>query len=346
MELVTVELVVSASWELVEIELVVVEDSSDILVEVANAELVAPAVDDVEVELVDVISTIVVVEVGSLESERVLDEVDVPPFEVVKVMLVSSPVLEADNDVVDIVVEPVEDCEALLVVVVAEVLAEVDVVWEPPPVVVVTEALDEVDVVWEPAAVVVVAAAVVVLAEVDVVWDPPSIVVVGAEPVEVDVVSGPSAVVDVERESVEVDVDGRTSTVVDPSDKVVVLVAGPSGEVVPVPKLLLELRYKLEVLREDVAVPELVVAVAWVAPAVVVVPGEEVVVLVVGGRGEFVVVSKERLVLAVLVIGGVVLELGDELDEIGEDVTVPELVVAGITTEVVLDPLEVTEDAD
>lgn len=207
-------MVVPGLGELVEIELLVDEDPPGVLVEVVTpVKLVVPPIDDVEIDkLVDVIPPTVVVEAETLELERVLNEVDVPPFELVEGVLVTSPVLEVGNDVVDVggFMEPVEVCCALLVVVVGGGLAEVDVVWEPP--------------------------------------------------------------------------------------------------------------------------------------AVVVVPSEGVAVLVVGARGEAVVVSEALLVLVLLMTGGVVLELGDKLDELREDVTVPELVVAEITTEVVLDPLMVAGD--
>lgn len=56
------------------------------------------------------------------------------------------------------------------------------------------------------------------------------------------------------------------------------------------------------------------------------------------------VVPKPLVVLVLLRIGGVVLEVGDGFDELRENGTVPEVVVVGITTEVVLDPLVVPGD--
>lgn len=56
------------------------------------------------------------------------------------------------------------------------------------------------------------------------------------------------------------------------------------------------------------------------------------------------VVPKPLVVLVLLRIGGVVLEVGDGFDELRENGTVPEVVVVGITTEVVLDLLVVPGD--
>jgi hypothetical protein len=74
---------------------------------------------------------------------------------------------------------------------------------------------------------------------------------------------------------------------------------------------------------------------------VVVVPGSRPCVVEVV---DSVVVPKPLVVLVLLRIGGVVLDVGDGFDELGENVTIPEVVVVGTTTEVVLNPLVVPGD--
>lgn len=98
----------------------------------------------------DVLSPIVVVEVETLELEGILDEADVPPFELVDEVLVPSAVLEAEDTVGDVeglVGLVVVCCILLVVVVIGETLAELDVVWKPEPVVVVAIAPSDVVVV-------------------------------------------------------------------------------------------------------------------------------------------------------------------------------------------------------
>jgi hypothetical protein len=127
--------------ELVEIGLLVdagppdsvVEDVPTLVVEIETVvEGVAPMVDGVEVDrIVDVFSPIVVVEVETLELEGVLDEADVPPFELVDEVLVPSAVFEVEDTAGDVggFVEIVVVCCVLLVVVdIGETLPELDVV--------------------------------------------------------------------------------------------------------------------------------------------------------------------------------------------------------------------------
>lgn len=87
------------------------------------------------------------------------------------------------------------------------------------------------------------------------------------------------------------------------------------------------------------------------APVVVVAPcelvvgaTEDAVELVPGGMLCIVVVVEAVGELVLLTTEGTVLEVGDEVKELGGDCTVPELVVVGITTAVVLDPLVIPGD--
>lgn len=127
--------------ELVEIELlvdggppdVVVEDIPTLVVELETpVEVVAPMVDKVEVDrIVDVVPPRVVVEVETLELEGVLDEVDVPPFELIVEVLVPSAVLEVEDTAGDVggFVELVVVCCILLdVVIIGETVVELDVI--------------------------------------------------------------------------------------------------------------------------------------------------------------------------------------------------------------------------
>lgn len=71
---------------------------------------------------------------------------------------------------------------------------------------------------------------------------------------------------------------------------------------------------------------------------------EDAVVLVPGGMLCVVVVVEAAGELVLLATDGTVLEVGGEVNELGGDCTVPELVVVGITTAVVLDPLVIPGD--